>query len=149
MSQSSSRALTGSFSIAPYFDAVAVHAYGLTQSPDDPSGPDKLNFSRAEQVHALMERHGDGAKSVYITEGGWIPVEINCGSLKVERSITFAASNSTRSALYPGLIIPLSVIPRRQAGSDVIFRTASVSVSQPRVRENKPSTRGKVPAPRG
>jgi len=56
---------------APYFDAVAVHAYGLSQSPDDPSGPDKLNFARVEQVHSLMERHGDGAKAIYITEGGW------------------------------------------------------------------------------
>jgi GH35 family endo-1,4-beta-xylanase len=56
---------------APYFDAVAVHAYGLTASPDDPSGPDKLNFARVEQIYALMERHGDGGKLVYVTEGGW------------------------------------------------------------------------------
>jgi hypothetical protein len=56
---------------APYFDAVAVHAYGLTQSPDDPSAPDKLNFARAEQVHALMQSRGDGSKFIYITEGGW------------------------------------------------------------------------------
>jgi GH35 family endo-1,4-beta-xylanase len=54
-----------------YFDAVAVHAYGLTASPDDPSGPDKLNFARVEQVHALMQKNGDGGKQIYVTEGGW------------------------------------------------------------------------------
>jgi hypothetical protein len=56
---------------APYFDAVAVHAYGLTAPPDDPSAPNKLNFARAEQVHDLLVQRGDGSKPVYITEGGW------------------------------------------------------------------------------
>jgi GH35 family endo-1,4-beta-xylanase len=56
---------------APYFDAVAVHAYGLTAPPDDPSAPDRLNFARVEQVHEVMVRRGDGAKPIYITEGGW------------------------------------------------------------------------------
>jgi hypothetical protein len=56
---------------APYFDAVAVHSYGLTVSPDDPAGPRKLNFARAEEAHNVMVRHGDQAKQVYITEGGW------------------------------------------------------------------------------
>jgi polysaccharide biosynthesis protein PslG len=55
----------------PYFDAVAVHAYGLTASPDEPSAPNKLNFARAEQIYAVMQRNGDAAKPVYITEGGW------------------------------------------------------------------------------
>lgn len=56
---------------APYFDAVAVHDYGLKAPPDDPAGPRKLNFARAEEIHNLMVRRGDGAKFVYITEGGW------------------------------------------------------------------------------
>lgn len=56
---------------APYFDAVAVHSYGLTASPDDPPDPRKLNFSRTEEIYAVMQRHGDGGKGVYITEGGW------------------------------------------------------------------------------
>jgi polysaccharide biosynthesis protein PslG len=55
----------------PFFDAVAVHAYGLTNSPDDPAGPDKINFARAEEIHNVMARWGDGGKPVYITEGGW------------------------------------------------------------------------------
>ncbi len=56
---------------APYFDAVAVHAYGLTAPPDDPPGPRKLNFARAQELYEVMQRHGDGGKAVYITEGGW------------------------------------------------------------------------------
>jgi hypothetical protein len=54
-----------------YFDGVAVHSYGLTSPPDDPSGPSRLNFARAEEIHKVMLRRGDGAKPVYITEGGW------------------------------------------------------------------------------
>lgn len=56
---------------APYFDAVAVHSYGLTAPPDDPGGPKKLNFARAEEIYNVMVRRGDAAKFVYITEGGW------------------------------------------------------------------------------
>lgn len=56
---------------APYFDAVAVHAYGLTASPDDPASPDKLNFTRAEETRKVMVARGDASKAVYITEGGW------------------------------------------------------------------------------
>lgn len=56
---------------APYFDAVAVHSYGLTAPPDDPASPDKINFARTEEVYRVMRSRGDGAKPVYITEGGW------------------------------------------------------------------------------
>ncbi len=56
---------------APYFDAVAVHAYGLLSPPDDPSSPRKLNFARAEETYKIMAAWDDTAKPVYITEGGW------------------------------------------------------------------------------
>lgn len=56
---------------APYFDAVAAHSYGLTSPADDPSDPRKLNFARVQELYNVMVRKGDGAKSVYITEGGW------------------------------------------------------------------------------
>jgi hypothetical protein len=55
----------------PYFDALAVHAYGWLNPPDDPPGPDRLNFARTEIMHDVLVRHGDGAKPVLITEGGW------------------------------------------------------------------------------
>jgi GH35 family endo-1,4-beta-xylanase len=54
-----------------YFDAVAVHTYGLTASPDDPPAPDKLNFRRVEEIHRVLEQHGHGDTPIYITEGGW------------------------------------------------------------------------------
>lgn len=56
---------------SPYFDGVAMHTYGFTQSPDIPPAPDRLNFRRAELLHQIMVEHGDGAKPVFITETGW------------------------------------------------------------------------------
>ncbi len=53
------------------FDALAIHAYGFTAPPAAPAAPDTLNFARAELLHAVLVRHGDGAKPVLITEGGW------------------------------------------------------------------------------
>jgi GH35 family endo-1,4-beta-xylanase len=54
-----------------YFDELAVHAYGWTFSPDDPPSPDAVNFRRIELVRQVMERNGDSAKHMIITEGGW------------------------------------------------------------------------------
>lgn len=54
-----------------YLDGLAVHAYGMTFSPDDPADESVINFARAELLHEVMARNGDGAKQVYITEGGW------------------------------------------------------------------------------
>ncbi|HYP42323.1 MAG TPA: endo-1,4-beta-xylanase [Chloroflexia bacterium] len=56
---------------ARYFDAVAVHSYGLTSSPDEPADPRKINFARAEEIRRIMVERGDGEKPVFITEGGW------------------------------------------------------------------------------
>lgn len=54
-----------------YSDGMAIHAYGLTFPPDDPADPQEINYARAELIHDLMVRHGDGDKPCYITEGGW------------------------------------------------------------------------------
>lgn len=56
---------------APYFDALAVHTYGFTRPPQDPPDPAVINFRRVELLRAVMERYGDGAKPVIITESGW------------------------------------------------------------------------------
>lgn len=56
---------------APYFDALAAHAYGLTAPADAPPGPERINFRRVELLHAVMAAHGDGDKPVYVTEAGW------------------------------------------------------------------------------
>lgn len=56
---------------ADYFDALAVHTYGFTEPPDAEPGFDRLNFRRAELLHEIMVRYGDGDTPVYITETGW------------------------------------------------------------------------------
>jgi len=56
---------------APYFDALAVHAYGLTFPPEAPPAPDTINFRRVELLRGVMVAHGDGSKPVYVTEAGW------------------------------------------------------------------------------
>src|SRR5713226_2177653 len=71
------------------------------------------------------------------------------GLEKVERSMTVPGLKSTRSAKAPSRRMPRSFHLRRFAGSVVILRIASGSVSQCFSRTYKPRTRGKVPAPRG
>ena len=56
---------------APYFDALAVHAYGLTFPPDDPPDPEVINFRRVELLRQVMIANGDGDKPIHITEAGW------------------------------------------------------------------------------
>ena len=56
---------------APYFDALAVHAYGLTLPPEEPPAPGALNFRRVELLRAGLVAHGDGDKPIYVTEAGW------------------------------------------------------------------------------
>jgi hypothetical protein len=55
----------------PYFDILAVHAYGWHLDPDDPPDPAVINFRRTELLHQIMQRNGDGDKPLMITEGGW------------------------------------------------------------------------------
>jgi polysaccharide biosynthesis protein PslG len=54
-----------------YFDALAVHSYGLRSPADEPPEPGKVNFRRVEEIRRVMVEHGDSAKDVYMTEGGW------------------------------------------------------------------------------
>ena len=54
-----------------YFDILAVHAYGWTEPADAPPAPDRINWRRTELLRQIMERNGDAAKPVIITEGGW------------------------------------------------------------------------------
>jgi hypothetical protein len=50
---------------------LAIHAYGWTYPPDDPSAVDKVNFRRAELLRQVMVANGDDDKKCIITEGGW------------------------------------------------------------------------------
>jgi hypothetical protein len=54
-----------------YFDALAVHAYGLLAPIDEAPDPRRVNFRRIELLRDIMQQNGDGAKKVYITEAGW------------------------------------------------------------------------------
>jgi hypothetical protein len=56
---------------AGYFDALAIHAYGLTASPDVPAAPNRINFARTLLIRQIMVEHGDAATPALITEGGW------------------------------------------------------------------------------
>jgi len=56
---------------ATAFDALAVHAYGLTSPAGEPPDPARINFRRVELLRAIMRVNGDGNRPVYITEAGW------------------------------------------------------------------------------
>jgi hypothetical protein len=56
---------------ATYFDALAVHAYGLTFPPEEPPAAGAINFRRVELLREIMVAHGDEGKPVYVTETGW------------------------------------------------------------------------------
>ena len=56
---------------APYFDMLAIHAYGWHSDPDEPADPTAINFRRSELLRAIMVANGDGDKRAMITEGGW------------------------------------------------------------------------------
>jgi len=56
---------------AAYFDALAVHAYGLAFPPDMSPASDLINFRRTELLREIMVAYGDVDKKLYITEGGW------------------------------------------------------------------------------
>ena len=56
---------------ASCFDALAVHAYGLTFPPEDAPDLQVLNFRRVELLRQMMVARGDADKPIHITEAGW------------------------------------------------------------------------------
>jgi hypothetical protein len=56
---------------ASYFDALAVHAYGLGFPPEAEPTADVVNFRRTELLREIMIAHGDEHKRIHITEAGW------------------------------------------------------------------------------
>ncbi|HET6319623.1 MAG TPA: beta-galactosidase, partial [Chloroflexota bacterium] len=56
----------------PYFDVLAVNAYGLSTGPDDRrTSPEQANFPRVLLARDVMLRHGDAGKAVWVAEFGW------------------------------------------------------------------------------
>ncbi len=59
--------------LSGHFDAISIHNYGYGGEPEDKNhGWNILNFRRAEDIYAVMVAHGDGDKSVWATEFGWL-----------------------------------------------------------------------------
>jgi hypothetical protein len=56
---------------APFFDVLAVHAYGWRFPANADPDPATINFRRAELLREIMVRNGDAHKRAMITEGGW------------------------------------------------------------------------------
>ena len=56
---------------ASYFDALAVHSYGLGFPPEAEPAEDVVNFRRTELLREIMVAYGDEDKPIYITEAGW------------------------------------------------------------------------------
>ncbi len=53
-----------------YFDALGSHIYTYGLSPDD-RRPNAITFGRVAEQRRVMERFGDAASAVWITEMGW------------------------------------------------------------------------------
>ncbi len=59
--------------LSGHFDAISIHNYGFGGEPEDKEwGSSIVNFRRAEDIHDVMVAHGDGDKSVWGTEFGWL-----------------------------------------------------------------------------
>jgi hypothetical protein len=63
---------------APYFDVMAMQAYGLWSGPTDQRmHPRVMNFGRPQFVRDLMVANGDAQKPIWISEMGWNAVPDN------------------------------------------------------------------------
>lgn len=57
---------------APYFNIMAMQAYGLWSGPTDQRmHPRVMNYARPEFIRDLMVRNGDATKPIWISEMGW------------------------------------------------------------------------------
>lgn len=88
----------------PYFDIMAVMAYGLWTGPTDQRASlDRTNFSRPEIIRELMVQYGDGAKPIWATEIGWnaLPDDFggfpNFGRVTLEQQARYAVEAYQRA----------------------------------------------------
>jgi polysaccharide biosynthesis protein PslG len=59
------------------FDALSVHPYTLTHAPGDESDRFHSLTAILDDVHALMDKQGDGGTPIWVTEFGWASVGLN------------------------------------------------------------------------
>ncbi len=66
-----------------YCDVIGAHGAGYNHAPDaapgsDPEHPQpSFYFRRIEQLRAVMEKHGDRGKQMWLTEFGWTSDTVN------------------------------------------------------------------------
>lgn len=56
---------------APWFDIAAANAFGYNSPPEEPPAPNTYNLRRVELLRAVMEKHHDTQKPIWITEYAW------------------------------------------------------------------------------
>lgn len=100
----------------PAFDAVGVHPYSYPALPDDPVTGGWNTFVRLPQLHAVMTRHGDAAKTVWLTEFG-APTGTGDGAVSPERQARILDSGFTEARRLP-FVGPVFVYALRDSGTD-------------------------------
>ena len=69
--------------LARFSDAIGLHGSGYGSASETEPGSDprfghpSFYFRRVEQLRAIMERYGDGAKQVWLLEFGWTTDQVN------------------------------------------------------------------------
>ena len=79
----------------PYFDIMAMQAYGLWSGPTDQRmHPRVMNFGRPQFVRDVMVTNGDANKPIWISEMGWNtvpagarPTSVSAGSRRSSRRV--------------------------------------------------------------
>ncbi len=148
---------------APYFDMLAIHAYGWHSDPDDPADPAAINFRRAELMRTIMVENGDAAKQAMITEGGWndhhagrapssppsasttpcvpmlSPTKSGPGSMRSRCGSSVFRGTQSLTRITTPLSAPIS------SRSPSISRSSPQWRVNPRTRRSRPSRRRKPP----
>lgn len=72
------------------FDAIAVHPYmGVADlAPETPDDGTQWTLAHVASLHALMVKHGDGAKGIWLTEMGWSTHATAAGAPNWQRGVT-------------------------------------------------------------
>lgn len=82
---------------APYFDIMAMQAYGLWSGPTDQRmHPRVMNYGRPQFIRDLMVANGDAEKPIWISEMAWnaVPDEVadkRFGQVTLEQQARYAA----------------------------------------------------------
>ncbi len=88
---------------APYFDIMAMQAYGLWSGPTDRRmQPRVMNYGRPQYVRDLMVANGDASKPIWISEMAWnaVPDEVadkRFGQVSLDQQARYAVAAYERA----------------------------------------------------